>query len=77
MRVYVHYDLEGTIHSFVTANASEGSGMMLVPRPGILVAEVEGLQPQPTRDGHVELRETAKSHVVGNPQGRITLVKKC
>ena len=75
MSVFVHYDRGGTIHSFVTVNAPEG-GMMLTPRPGMLVAEVEGVQLQPGPAGHAALREIAKSHVVQAPQQRVALVKK-
>ena len=76
MSVFVHYDRAGTIHSFVIANAPEGGGMMLTPKPGMLVAEVVDLQPQPDPGGHAGLREIAKGHVVAPPHGRVTLVKK-
>lgn len=76
MSLYVHYDLVGTIRSFVSVNPPKGGGMMLTPKAGVLVAEVEGFEPKPGAAGLAALREVAKSHVVEKPQARCTLAKK-
>jgi hypothetical protein len=42
MKLFVHHDVSGKIHSVVAVDAPDGVSMMLVPRRGRLVAEVEG-----------------------------------
>jgi hypothetical protein len=42
MKVYVHYDGSGAIHSLISVDAPSDRIPMLVPEPGLFVAEVEG-----------------------------------
>jgi hypothetical protein len=72
MKVFAHHDLEGAIHSFVSVDAPAGAGMMLVPKPGLLVTEIEGLSLKAGGTNHEELRALAKSHKVTVPRGRLT-----
>jgi hypothetical protein len=75
MSVFVHYDRAGKIHSFVTFNAPEGGAMSLTPKPGLLVSEIEGLQPPSNPADHAAFRDLAKTHVVDTTH-RVTLLKR-
>jgi hypothetical protein len=75
MKIYAHYDAEGTIHSLIVGNAPKGVEVMLSPQPGLYVGEVEGLTVKDERDVDA-LREIAESHRVANPCPRIRLTKK-
>ena len=44
MKLSVHHDATGAIHSIVTVNAPKQFHAMLTPKAGLLVAEVEGTQ---------------------------------
>lgn len=77
MKVYVHYDSEGTIRSLVSMDAPKGAGAMLTPKAGHFVAEVEGLKFKGAIPTHEELAEIARTHKVSLPgPARLTLTKK-
>lgn len=76
MSVFVHYDLTGRIRGFVTLNGPKGTGLMLTPKPGVLVAEAEGIVAKPGAAGTRALRELAKSHVIEEAASRVKLHKK-
>jgi hypothetical protein len=76
MKIYVHYDSEGTIRSLVTAHAPKGAGAMLTPKAGYFVAEVEGLKFKGEAPTHEELAEIARTHKVSLPGPRCVLTKK-
>ena len=44
MRIFVHHDEAGTIHSLIGVDAPPGVEAMLAPEPRILVTEVEGVE---------------------------------
>jgi hypothetical protein len=75
MKLFVHYDATGAIHSMVTVNAPEQFRVMLTPRAGLQVAEVEGTEIQSDAMGVKELRELAQAHKVATPN-RVKLTKK-
>lgn len=75
MKIYAHYDTEGTIHALILINAPDGFGAMVAPEPGLLVAEVEGLQLKSAAPHVEELRKIAKTYKVATPQPRSKLVK--
>jgi len=52
MTTHAYYDIDSTIRALVVFNGPKGTGMMLAPRPGVLVAEVEGL---PLKKGKLDL----------------------
>jgi len=76
MAIYVHYDGTGSIHSLISVHAPPGAGMMLVPNPGVFVAEIEGLQFKADVPTPEELSEIAKTHKVSSPVPRCKLAKK-
>ncbi len=76
MAIYIHYDPSGSIHSMISVNAPPGGGMMLVPKPGVLTAEIEGLNFKSKDPTPEELREIASSHKVSSPAPRVTLTRK-
>jgi hypothetical protein len=47
MRTFAHFDSQGTIQSLITIDAPEGVNGGLVPAPGMLVDEVEGVSLKP------------------------------
>jgi hypothetical protein len=63
MKAYAHHDLSGNIRSLVVVSAPKGSGMMLAPKPGTLVTEIDGLQQKELGDLSA-LREFAQRHMV-------------
>jgi hypothetical protein len=76
MSLFVHFDHTGHIRGFVTVNGPEDSGMSLALKPGIQVAEVEGVKVSAGPAAIAELRELAKKQVVKAPPQRVTLRKK-
>lgn len=61
MKTFAHHDAEGRISSVVLVNAPRGGGAMLAPKPGTLVAEVEGLRIKDP--GNVDaVREVVQRH---------------
>lgn len=76
MKVYAHYDLVGTIRSLVTVEGPQQAGMMLVPKPGVFVAEIEGLKLKSGKADPEALREIVGTHKVSTPLPHCTLVKK-
>jgi hypothetical protein len=80
MKVYVHYDSSGAIHSLIAVNAPADRMPMLVPEPGLFVGEVEGEVPgwkhetdQPDLEA---LRKIAQTLRVATPIPRCKLVRK-
>ena len=76
MRLFAHYELSGKIHSVTWFNAPQGVSLMLTPRPGELVAEVEGHNLRGSMPNEKTLRDIASSHVIAAPVTRCTLAKK-
>jgi hypothetical protein len=76
MVVYAYYDRQGNIQSLLTVNAPEGAGVMLAPKSGQFVVEVEGLELTPDKLNFDTLREIAASHGIKTPVPRCKLVKK-
>lgn len=72
MKVFAHHDLDGAIHSFVSVDAPEGAGMMLVPKPGLLVTEIEGLSLKAGGTNQEELRALARNHIVAVSRSKLT-----
>jgi hypothetical protein len=75
MKLFVHHDATGAIHSIVTVHAPERVGLMLTPAPGLFVAEIEGTKVKPGVPDVEELRKIAKTHEVATPN-RCKLTKK-
>ena len=80
MKVYVHYDGSGAIHSLISVNAPADHFPMLAPEPGLFVAEVEGeslgLKPE-SGESHMEaLRKVAQTLRVATPGPHCKLVGK-
>jgi len=73
MKLFVHYDASGRIRSATWFDAPPNAGMMLVPRAGHLVAEVE--DEKLVRDARSEkvLRALMKKQRVQTPAPPCTL----
>ena len=80
MKVFVHYDFSGAVHSLIVANAPADRIPMLTPGPGLFVAEVEGevpgLKPEPDERDLEALGKIAETLRVATPIPRCTLVRK-
>jgi hypothetical protein len=78
MTIYAYYDRTGKIRSLISLHTQDGAGMMVTPKPGLFVAEIEGLALKSKPPHFEELREIAQSHVIAIPGGapRCTLTKK-
>jgi hypothetical protein len=76
MKLFAHFDVSGRIHSVIWSNAPQGVSLMLTPRPGELVAEIEGQNLVGSAPNEKTLREIARNHTIAVPLARCTLVKK-
>ena len=76
MKLSVHYDPSGKVRSFVAVGGTDSNGMMLLPRSGALVAEVEDVSLESGVAGLRKLREIAKNYIVENPVSPRKLTKK-
>lgn len=80
MKVYVHYDASGAIHSLVAVDAPADHMPSMVPEPGLLVGEVDGKVPGWKYKGEVPdlegLRQVAHTLRVATPVSLCKLVKK-
>lgn len=76
MKLAVHYDPSGRVRSFVAVGGTDSNGMMLVPTPGALVAEVEDVTLESGVAGLRKLREIAKNYIVEKPTSPRKLRKK-
>jgi len=74
MKVYAHYENDGTIRRLVVVDAPDGCGMMLRNNLGLSVAGVEGLELKSASPD--ELRAIAKTHRVSKPGQKCTVEKK-
>jgi hypothetical protein len=76
MKLSVHYDPSGKVRSFVAIGGTNDNGMMLVPKPGALVAEVEEVSLVSGVAGLKKLREIAKNYIVEKPAITRKLAKR-
>jgi hypothetical protein len=76
MKLAVHYDPSGKVRSFVAVGGTDSNGMMLMPTPGALVAEVEDVTLESGVAGLRKLREIAKNYIVEPPTSLRKLRKK-
>jgi hypothetical protein len=80
MKVYVHYDYSGAVHSLIVVNAPVDRIPMLAPGPGLFVAEVEGeilgLKSEPDERDLEALSKIAETLRVATPIPRCKLVSK-
>jgi hypothetical protein len=76
MRLFAHYDVSGSIRSLTWFNAPQGVSLMLAPRPGDVVAEVEGHGLTAEMPSEKTLRDIAKSNTIALPVTRVKLSKK-
>jgi hypothetical protein len=76
MSLFAHYDVSGNIRSLTWFNAPKGISLLLTPRPGETVAEVEGQSLGSSNPTDKILRDIARSHVITQPISHCTLKKK-
>jgi hypothetical protein len=76
MKLAVHYEPSGKVRSFVAVGGTDSNGMMLVPTPGALVADVEDVSLESGVAGLRRLREIAKNYIVEPSTSPRNLIKK-
>jgi hypothetical protein len=78
MAIYAHYDHTGAIRSLIVTKVPKdrSAGMMMTPKRGHFVAEVEGVKLKSDLPTPEELRAVAASHRIASPLPRATLVRK-
>jgi hypothetical protein len=76
MKLFAHYDMSGTIHSITWANPPDDVSLTLTPRPGELVAEIEGQKLDSEPPSQEMLRDLARNHKITVPLPRTTLTRK-
>jgi hypothetical protein len=76
MKLSFHYDPSGKVRSFVAVGGTDDNGMMLVSKPGALVAEVEEVSLESGVAGLKKLREIAKNYIVEEPTSGRKLTKR-
>jgi hypothetical protein len=76
MKHIVHYDSSGRIESMIVVNGPRGMSAGLTPKPGLLAAEVEGVNVGAGAPDIEAFRKLVKSHKVPAPTARIALGRK-
>jgi len=76
MKLFAHYDVSGKIRSVTWFNAPDDISLMLTPRPGELVTEIQGHNLTGSMPSETTLRDLAKSHTIAAPLPRNTLTKR-
>ena len=76
MTIHAYYDLDGTIQGFVVFDGPSGTGMMLAPGPGVLVAEVKGLTLKKGEPDVERLSEIAAREKITTPMPQWTYKSK-
>jgi hypothetical protein len=61
MKTFAHYDERGNVRALISVNAPERITLALTPKPGQLVAEVEGVEISPGPPDVDALRSAAKT----------------
>ena len=75
MKTYATVDLQGNITSAVFFDGPKDAGVGLVPRPGQMMTEIEGLSVENARDIEA-VREMLKAHKVQYPFKAIRVSRK-
>jgi hypothetical protein len=78
MAIYAHYDHTGTIRALISVKVprDKAAGMMMAPKPGLFVAEVEGLKLKSDPPSREEARALAATHRIATPFPCTKLVRK-
>ena len=76
MRVFANHEADGNIRSLTWFDAPEGISIMLMPRPGEFVSEIEGHKLTGSAPSEKALRDIARNYKIAEPLPRRTLTKK-
>jgi hypothetical protein len=76
MKHMVHYNSSGHIESLIALNGPQGMSVGLTPKPGLLAAEVEGVNIDAGAPDVEAFRKLVKNQTVFAPAARIALGKK-
>lgn len=80
MKVFVHHDSTGAVHSLIVVNAPADRMPMLTPEAGLFVSEVEGeipgLTAEPDKRDLKAIGRIAETLRVATPIPRCKLVSK-
>lgn len=76
MKHIVHYNSSGRIESLIAVSAPHGMSAGLTPNPGLLAAEVEGLDLNAGAPDVEAFRKLVKDQKIPGQIARISLKKK-
>lgn len=62
MKIYAHHDPDGRVRGVFSVNAPDEVGMMLVPKPGVIVTELVGVTVKEGKGHIAALQKLAKTH---------------
>jgi hypothetical protein len=68
MKIFAHHDSEGKIGALVSVDGPKDAGLMLAPKAGLLVTEIDGVSVKAGEKGLDELQELARTHVIKKPR---------
>jgi hypothetical protein len=76
MKIYIHHDNEGRIKGLITIDAPDQIGMMLTPKTGVFVSELEDIKFKSKSPTQQELKDLVKSHNISDAGVKKTLKRK-
>ena len=76
MKTYAHHDSDGNIKSLINVNAPGNAGLMLTPKAGLFVSELEDIKFKTKTPETEELHEIARSYKVVTPHLKSKIQKK-
>jgi hypothetical protein len=76
MNIYAHHDHKGSIKSIVVVTNTKNAGLMLTPKGGLLVTEIEGIKFKSKKPSLNEMQQILKTYKVSAPGKKGRLEKK-
>lgn len=76
MKIFAHHDHKGSIKGLITVDGPKEAGLMLSPKPGINVTEIQGAKFKSKVPTFEELQQIAKTFIVSELITKSSLKKK-
>lgn len=76
MNIYAHHDHKGSIKGIVVVTNPKNAGLMLTPKAGLLVTEVEGIKFKSKKPTVEEMKGILKNHRMFASSKKGRLAKK-
>jgi hypothetical protein len=76
MKTYAHHNRDGSITSLISLNLPESAGLLLTPKAGVYVTEIEGIKLKGELPEFGELREIMRTRKISNSAHVSVLTKK-